>query len=103
MEAELKGKALTRKQALLGVFALGALVLGVALAVFRLAWSGYPSEQAVAECRGRYASATSLRDTVVVDGHYPAYASERPTAQGQPSTCGRLRTRGLLNLEDRGR
>ena len=50
----------------------------------------------VEECRGRYAEAISLADTLAVDRIYPEFGSVWGGKGNPPLSCGDLRARGEI-------
>jgi hypothetical protein len=79
------------------VFLLGVLFFGW------LAWTVgtrglSPPSRAAHDCRERYASAVTLRDTLRVDLTYPTEYAQEFDVQGKPLTCGELREGARLPL-----
>jgi hypothetical protein len=83
------------RRPLLVVLFLGALLFGW------LAWTVdtrgvAPPSRAGHECRDRYASAATSRDTLRIDLTYPTEYAQELDGLSKPRTCGELRREELL-------
>jgi hypothetical protein len=82
----------------------GPLLIVLLLGGLLFAWVAWwvnrrgftPPSRAAHECRSRYASAATARDTVRIDGTYPAEYAQEVDALGKPRSCGKLRREELL-------